>query len=198
MTFHFRQMLVIQTQTISAERQIGFRRKALDQRLAATGIARHRVHHIGPVCRQQSAGDQRRDQRQKAGRIATGVGDKARIGDCLTLTGAKFGKAIGPALGRAVRGRGIDDPRAVIVDHRHRFDRRIIGQAEDDKITLVDRSPPRRRILAVRFRQLDQRKFFPPGQPLGNFQPGRAHGTVDKDRLRHSQPQDSRLRASTG
>jgi len=198
MDLHFRHMLVVEVQSIGAKAQIRFRCKALDQGLAAARIAGHRVHHKGPVGRQQPAGDQRRHQRQKAGRIAAGIGNEARRRDSIALSFAKFRKAIGPALRDPMRSRGVDDPRAIIVDQRHRLDRRLVGQAEDYKITVVDRFAPRRRLLALRFGQLNDGEFAASGKPLGNLQASRANSTINENRLRHSLAQVSRLRASTG
>jgi hypothetical protein len=63
-----------------------------------------------------------------------------------------------------MRGRCVDDAGAVIADHRHRFARRIVGQAEDHEIGVVQRFAPRGGILAARVVERDQREFARPAR----------------------------------
>jgi len=71
----------------------------------------------------------------------------------------ELGKAIGPVGVDTVRSRCVDHAGAIICDHRHRFLRRIVGQAKDDEIGIVQCLTPCCGILALVIGQDDLRKF---------------------------------------
>ena len=119
----------------------GIRRIAVferrDHRLAAAGIAGNRVHRHRPVGRDKACTHQRADKRQKAGGIATGVGNAGRLRDLFALARFHFGKAVHPVGRNAVRGRRIHDAHGRILDKGHGLARGIVGQAEHDGIGAV-------------------------------------------------------------
>ena len=63
------------------------------------------------IGRDQAGIGQRPQQRDRAGRVAAGIGDALRAADLVALPGFKFRKAIDPAGRDAMRGRGIEDAR---------------------------------------------------------------------------------------
>ena len=82
--------------------------------------------------------------------------------------------------------RGIDYPRAIVGNQRHRFARSIIGQAQDHDIGIVQRLGTRLRVLATMIIEQDQRKFAAARQTRGNFQPGGPGCSVDEDGAGHN------------
>ena len=74
--------------------------KLCDHRLAAAGIAAHRIDGDGIIRRQQTGIDQRPQQRDRAGRIAAGIGDFSRRPDLVGLIRREFRKAVGPVAAR--------------------------------------------------------------------------------------------------
>ena len=83
--------------------------------------------------------------------------------------GLQLGETIDPVFGRAVRGRGIDDAGTVVGDQRHRFARRIVGQAENDEVGVVDRLAPRPGVLAAIIGQGEDRQVGPASQPVADM-----------------------------
>ena len=108
----------------------------------------------------------------------------------------QFGKAIGPAVRHPMRGRGIDDPNLAASGQLYRFARRIVGQAEDREIRLVQGLAPGGGVLAPSFVQDQQRKFVPPRQPFGNFEAGGADRTINEYACRHRAPSLRRQRGN--
>ena len=80
-----------------------------------------------------------------------------------------------------MRGRGVDHPRAIVLDQRHGLASSVVGQAEDDEIGVVQRFPPRGRILAPTVVERDQRDFRPAGQSFANLEARGAGGTIYED-----------------
>jgi hypothetical protein len=94
-----------------------------------------------------------------------------------------------------VRGRGVDDPHlAFRIDQRHRLTRRIVGQAQDSEVGVVERLAPGCGILAARLVERHQRKLGPSGKPIGDLESGRPGGAVDEDRVYHQSSASSRSR----
>ncbi len=89
-------------------------------------------------------------------------------------------------------GGGVDDAGAIVVDQRHALTRRIVGQAQDHEIGIVQRRAPRRGILAQIAVERDEIDLGAPGQPFADFQAGGAGSAVDEDRTPHG----SRLRTT--
>ena len=110
-----------------------------DHRLAAAAIARDGIDRDRKIGRDQPRIDERTQQRDRAGRIAAGIGDAARGGDLLLLACGELGKAIGPAGGDAMGARCIEKARARLAhrrDERRRLLCRFVRQAEDGEIDL--------------------------------------------------------------
>jgi hypothetical protein len=85
-----------------------------------------------------------------------------------------------------MRARRVDDPDlAGGIDQRHRLARRVVGQAEDGEVGLVERLAPRGGVLAPGFVERDELKFAAAGEPVADFEPGGARGAVDEHGLRH-------------
>ena len=188
-TLHLGRVLVRQRQAIDAIAGVGAAALELgDHRLAAARIARRRVEAERPVDGNQPGAYQRRDQRQESGGVAARVRHPPRLGDPPRLVGRQFGEAIGPAVGDAVSGGGVDDPGPVVVDQRHRLAGGVVGQAQDDDVGVVERLSPRRRLLALRLVQHHQRDLGPVRQAVADLQPGGAGGAVDEDGDAHGSP----------
>ena len=79
-----------------------------------------------------------------------------------------------------MRGRGIDHPGRIAVDHGDRLARGIIGQAENGDVGFVQRVAPRRRVLARLAGQMNQVQFGAGFQPLADLQPGGPLFAVDE------------------
>ena len=147
-----RQMLVLEAEAIEFEGRRGAVLETCDHRLAAARIAADRVDGDGIVRRQQAGIDQRPQQRDRAGRIAAGIGDFPRGPDLVGLIRREFRKAVGPVAGDAKRRRGVQHlgrRSAHAVDQRDGLLRGIIRQAEDDEIDLLHQRALGAGILAL-------------------------------------------------
>ena len=192
MTLHLRRMLVREGQAIGTEGAVGGGFIFGDHRLAAARIAGRGIHRHREVGGDDPGAHQRADQRQKAGRVATGIGHEPCRSDPVLLLGFQLGETIDPARRGAMRGRGVDYPRPVVGDQRDGFARGIVWQAEDDEIGIVDRLPACLGILATIIGQGQDRQVGTPRQPVGDLQPGRARAAIDENRLRHCTRSNSR------
>lgn len=188
---HLGHMLVREVEAIVAERGAGVIRRVRilelgDHRLAAARIARDRVDGQRMVVRHQACADQRADEREEAGGIAARIGNSRRLGDLGRLAGLQFGKAIGPAIGHAMRARGVDHADLGGPDHLHRLARGVIGQAKDHEVRRIERILALRGVLAVLVAQDDLLDPVAAVEPLADFQARGAHGAVDEDPNRHA------------
>ena len=78
----------------------------------------------------------------------------------------------------------------VVVDQRHAFLRRIVGQAQDRDIGRVEEVGARGRILAPLGRDRDDLEVVAAGKPRPDLQAGRAVFAVDEDfRFHASRPE---------
>ena len=149
--FDFRQVLMFEAERVEFEIRrhaafIGF-----DHRLAAAAIARDGIDRDRKIRRDQPRIDERTQQRDRAGRIAAGIGDAAGGGDLLLLACGEFGKAIDPAGGDAMGARCVEKARARLAhrrDERRRFLCRFVRQAEDGEIDLGEERALGLRIFA--------------------------------------------------
>ena len=171
MLLHFGDMLVVQIKAVGAKADIcavtAF--EPFNQCFAAARIARHRVDAVGPVCGDQSGSDQGCDQPQKAGGVATGVADEPRIGNPVVLAGAIFGEAISPVGVHTMRSRCVDDARVARRRHCHRLFCGIVGQAQDDKVRVVQCLAFCSGVFAFVIIKRDQRKFRAASEPVRDF-----------------------------
>mmetsp|Transcript_7689 Transcript_7689/g.10050 ORF Transcript_7689/g.10050 Transcript_7689/m.10050 type:complete len:310 (+) Transcript_7689:352-1281(+) len=83
----------------------------IDQALATAGVAAHSVDHDVGLGRHQARVHERLHKPDEARGIAAGVGDALGPLDGLALLLGHLGEAVGPAVGDAVRGAGVDDDR---------------------------------------------------------------------------------------
>ena len=130
-----------QTQAIDLKQGRGAGFVGLDHAAPATGVTTHRRQTQRKVSGDQAGVNQRADQRDSAGGVATGVGDAARALHGGLLAGGQFGKAVDPAGRGAVRGRGVNDLGAGLAAGRchgindgHCFAGSVIMQTQDDHI----------------------------------------------------------------
>ena len=187
---NLRQMLVLQGQAVAVDHAVGLVVCAVilerrDQRLAASGIARDRVDRHRIVGRDQPARDQRMEHCNRRYRIAARIADPFRGPHHITMAGFVFVEPISPAFDGPVGGRRIDH-RRVALDHGDGFPRRIIRQAKDRYIGLVERVPTRCGILASHLTQLDKRHISARGEPFIYLQAGRSGLTVDENLCGHN------------
>ena len=146
-------MLVLQTQAVGAHSLMRIMGGVLvlelgDHALAAAGIARHRIDRQRKAGRDKALAHQWRDQGQKAGRIAAGIGHPGGMGHGVPLSRAQFCKPISPAGRGPVGGRGVDHPHLGAFDQGYRLARRVVRQAQDHHIRIVQRGLTRRGVLA--------------------------------------------------
>ncbi len=100
------------------------------------------------------------------------------------MAGAVFRKAVGPAFLGPMRGGGVDHLDRRVVDQRHGFQGRRVGQAEDRHIGGVQRLAAAGGILALGLAEPQQFQIPPAGQPFGDLQAGGAGLPVDEHRRR--------------
>ena len=183
---HLRHMLVREAERIGAEcfERVVRRRLVLelgDHLLAAARIARHRVHGEWPVLRHDARRDERPRQRDRARRIAARIGDARGARDRLPLPRRHFRKTVDPAIRHPVRRRGINDARRRIADQRLALLRRLVRQAQDHDVGLVQRFFPRARILALLLAQRNEVEIVAALQPRPDLQPRRPRFAVDEN-----------------
>ena len=178
-----RQVLVLEAEPIELEGRRSAAFEVGDHRLAAAGIAAHRVDGHRIVIRHQAGVDQRPQQRDRAGRVAAGVRYLPRRPDPLRLLRLELGEAVGPAGRDAMRGRSVQHLRRRIahaVDHRDSFARRRVRQAEDHQIHLLHQRALGGDVLALVRRDAFHRDVAQPLEPGQDAEPGRARFTVDE------------------
>ena len=181
-------MLVLEGQPVGQEfrRVVALRLIILDHLAAAAGIAGDAVHGDRKAGRDEPGLDQRTQRRDRPLRPAAGIGDQLRAGDRLRLLSVHLRKAVGPALGDAMRGRGVDHACAGVADQRHAFLRRIVGQAEDGDVGLAQEIGACGRVLAALDRDRDDLDVVAAGKPRPDLQAGGAVFAVDEDLRFHA------------
>ena len=107
------------------------------------------------------------------------------MGNAFMLTGAIFRKAIGPVRVHTMRGRCVDDARVARRRHCHRLFCGIVGQAQDDKVGVVQCLAFRSRVFAFVIIERDEREFRTPSEPVRDFKASSARCAVDEDALCH-------------
>ena len=160
----------------------------LDAFTAPSGVTGHGMHRDRMILRHQARGDQRAQQRDRAGRIAPGIGHPGRGRDPRGLRRLHLGKTVGPSgIGPMCR-TGIDDPHLRMRNSGHGLARCRIGQTQDRDIAAVDglRSPMR--ILAPPVGQGQQRNIGAPFQPAEDLQAGGALVAIDENSGFHGDP----------
>ena len=146
---HFGQVLVRQGQRIGARCVDALRTTVgLDHLFAAARIAGDRMRRNLRSGRQQAACNQRPERQNEGGSMATGIGDALAGANPLALRAIEFRQAVDPARMDAMRRRGVDDAGRRVFGQRHRFPRRIVGQAEEGDIGGVDQPLALGRVLA--------------------------------------------------
>jgi len=128
---------------------------------------------------------QRTNEGDGAGRPAARIRHPRRLGDQLALPLGHLGKAEDPAGGHAMRGRGVDQPRAERLGQRRRLAGGVVGQTQDGDIRLGQRLAPRSGVLSALGRDLHQGDVGAILQPLADLQPGGADFAVDEDLVCH-------------
>ncbi len=161
----------------------------LDHGAAAARIAGDAVDGDREVGRQQARLDQRAKGCDGTLRPAAGIAHPSGIGDGLGLAPVHLGEAIGPAVGHAMRGRGVDHAGGVVLDQRHAFLRRIVGQAEDGDIGGVEEALALLLVLALLGRDRDELEVATGGEALADLQTRGTGFAVDEDLRDHPQLQ---------
>ncbi len=164
-------MLVLEAEAIEFEGRRGAVFETFDHRLAAAGIAAHRIDADGVVRGHHTGIHERPQQRHRAGRITAGVRDFSRRPDLVGLVGREFRKTIGPVAGdpkgrRRIQHLGAGSSHAV--DQRDRLARGVIRQAEDDEVHLLHQRALRLRILALVLGNVPEHDVVLQAQPLAN------------------------------
>ena len=188
---HFRDMLVRQTQRVPAmhgfnkDRRIFFL-EFLDHAFAAAGITGDAMHRQRKIGRHQPRRHQWPRQRQKAGGPAAGIGHALGRRDGFVTVRRKLREAIGPAISHAVGGGSVNHPHTRIINQGHGFTRRVVRQAQDHQIGIVERLLARAGIFAVGIAEGDQRKLAAPRKPFADLKPRGACRAVYENPGRHA------------
>jgi hypothetical protein len=103
-----------------------------------------------------------------------------RLAQRLALARREFGDAESPAGRHAVRGAGIDDAGVRVVDQRHRFAGRGIGQAQEGHVGGVEQACALGAVLALVGVDLQHLDVAARGQVLVDAQSGGAFLAVDE------------------
>ena len=180
---HLREVLVLLGQAVEArgiERGVAhFALILRDHLLAAAAVASQREAAQHGVGRNDARVDQRPRDGDEARRVAAGVGDALARDDGLAHRRGELREAVGPALGRAMRGGGVDDARMVVLYEAHGLARRCVWQAEERDVRGVDQPGALRGVLAQRGVDGQQLDVRPPAEALKDAQAGRALAAVD-------------------
>ena len=190
MLHDLRHMLVQKRERIDARVVVAVVRRVLvlefgDQRLAAAGIAGDAEDGERRAGRHDAGRGERADEPDGAGRPAAGIGNAVRRGDPSPLALVHLRETEGPAVGGAMRGRGVDDPHAGAGNQADRLARRIVGQAEDDGVGAVEEFGAGRSVLALVGRDRQELEIGAAFQPLPDLQAGGAGLAVDEDCRSH-------------
>ena len=174
------QVLVRLRQTINKEiRRVSFLELG-NQILAAARVAADGIDAQRCIGGDQVRGDKRRQQRDRACRVAARVADTPGCGDSRPAGGVQFGEAENPFRVRAMRSRRVDDADRQALRQFHCLAGSGVGQAEDRDIRRRKGIAPRRRILAPRGVDAQQVDVAAPRQALADLQAGRSRLAVDE------------------
>ena len=154
-----------------------------DRLFAAAGIAREGRGAELRVGADDARGNEGRDKRDEAARMAAGVGNALGGNDALAQA-AHLGETVGPAGSGAVRGGGVDDDRAGVLHKRDRLDGGGVGQAEEGDVGRVERLGTSGRVFAQLIGHAEQLDVGTAREPVVDAQTGGARLAVDED-LRH-------------
>ena len=94
---------------------------------------------------------------------------------------AELGEAVGPAVGHAMRGAGVDHAGVGVTERGHQLLGRRVGQAEHGDVGRLGDLGALGEVLAVGHRQLEQLDVRPVLQPVVDLQAGGAVLAVDED-----------------
>ena len=178
---HLRHVLVRELEPVDSERLDAGLLVDGDQLLAAAGIARDAKHDGGRIGAHDAGVDQRPQQRDGAGRVAARIGDAVGVEQLLALVLGQLRKAVGPAVGHAIRRRGVDHDRVGIADGGHQFLGRRVGQAQHGDVGRLGDLGALAQVLAVGQRQFEQFDVRPVLEPVEDLQPGGAVLAVDEN-----------------
>ena len=152
-----------------------------DQLLAAAGVARDAKHGRRRIGAHEAGVDQRPQQRDRAGRVAARIADPVGGEQLLALVLGQLGEAIGPAVGHAMRRRGVDHDRVAVTHRGNQLLGCRVGQAEHGDVGRLGDLGALAQVLAVGHRQLQQLDVRPVLEPVEDLQPGGAVLAVDEN-----------------
>ena len=138
----------------------------------------------GVIARDEPSLHQRTQQANRTGRIATGIGDPARVCNFFSLPRRHLRKPVSPVRLCTVRGACVDDANRRIDNRGHSLARGGIRQAEDGDVAGVDGFRASLQILALRGSKRDQSDIGPVTQPFVDEQPSGALVAVDENNRR--------------
>ena len=147
------------------------------------------------VAGNDSGVDKGADEEHEPGRIAARIADPRRVANPLALMRVELGQPINPAVRDTVCGARIQHPHLVARDQADRLARRIVGQAEDHDVGLIEVPATHLRILARGLGNLDEGHVLARRQSIADLEPGRTRLPVD-EYVRHCfEPCPARLAA---
>ena len=132
------------------------------------------------VSRHDACVDEGTDEQYEPGRVTAGVAHPRRAADPLALARIEFRQSVDPAFGHPVSSARVQHPHMVARNEPQCLARRVVGQAQDDHVGLVEVPAPHLRVLARLLRNLDEVHVLARGQPLPNLEPGRPRLPVDE------------------
>ena len=128
--------------------------------------------------------DEGAGEEHEAGRVAAGIADAGRVANSPTLVRVELRQPVDPAIRDAVGGARVEHPDVVAGDEPDCFTRRIVGEAQDHDVGLVEIPAPRLRVLARLLRDLHEGHVLARRDPLPDLESGRARLPVD-EHVRH-------------
>ena len=189
---HFGQVLVRLRQTVGAGRievrRAGVRLVLGDHLLAAAAVPGQGEAGKQRIRRNQPRGDQRRGERNEPAGVAARHGDVLPGGDGIPMLLGHFREAVRPAGGNAVRRRGIKNARIAAFCQRDGFSCSSVRQAEDGNVGGVNGFASGIGVLALFFRERQERKLPALRQPIENPKACCAFLAINKDRPCHDIP----------
>jgi len=184
-------VLVLEAEAVFLEQRRLVGLVGLDHLPPAAGIAGDRVDRQREVGRDQTCVDQRAKNRNGAGGVAAGIGDLAGALDGVALPRCELRKSVCPAVGHAMRGGGVEQPRPVgaeALDNIGRFAGRVVGQAENGEIDRGQQFGLGAGILAPLGVDRDELDARVRPELLPDLEPGGAGLAVDEDSCGHDTP----------
>ncbi len=146
----------------------------------APGIAGYRIDGQRQVCRNETGIDQWTHGQQKPGWVTARVRNPRCIGNRGALV-RQFWQSVDPIPGGTMCRAGIDDTSLLgLFYERYRFACRLVGQAQNDGVRLIELGRTRGGVFLVSSIDFQQANITAPSQQRMNLKPGSAVLSVNE------------------